>query len=79
VGADLAERKRIIESIATETDPVKLARYVALDQVDYCYDPCGKSWHELNPRLTDLSRRAVARLWVLTMGEGAGRVEVPLH
>lgn len=61
-GEELAERRKIIESIETETDVVRLAKLVAFDQVDYDYDPCGKSELVLNNSLTDMSRKALVRL-----------------
>jgi hypothetical protein len=69
-GEDIAERHKIEASIATETDISRLAKLVAFDQVVYEYDPCGKSWRYINPDLTDLSRKALARMNALLGFEG---------
>lgn len=63
------EMKTIISAIPTSTDVVWLATLIAADQFDYWYDPCGKSGHDLNDRLTDVSKAAVRRIHALRFGE----------
>lgn len=69
-GAEIAERRRIEESISTEEDFVKLAKYVVLDQTIHDPDPCGKTHRYINPDLTDLSRKALARMSALLGFDG---------
>lgn len=69
-GAEIAERRRIEESISTETDFVKLAKYVCFDQTIVDPDPCGKTYRYINPDLTDLSKKALARMNALLGFEG---------
>jgi hypothetical protein len=59
----------IAETAANPAGYEYLLRIIALEQSDYAYDPCGKSWNELNPFLTDLSRAAVKRAHFLLEGE----------
>lgn len=67
-GEEAAQRRQIMQSIATETDIARLGKYIALDQTDYWYDPCGKSGNEVNNLLTDMSKLAVARIYEIMAG-----------
>lgn len=61
-GEEAAQRRDIIASIPAETDVRRLAMFIAFDQVEVDYDPCGRTDRNVNPMLTDMSRKAVARL-----------------
>jgi len=39
-----------------------LARIIALEQYEYWYDPCGKSGHDFNQRLSKMSIKALRRI-----------------
>lgn len=69
-GAEIAERQRIEASISTEMDFSKLAKYVCFDQTIVDHDPCGKTDRYINPDLTKLSRKALARMNALLGFEG---------
>lgn len=51
----------------------KLIAIILDQQFDYCYDPCGKSWNELNDGLTERSRWAMKRLHSLVFESGDDR------
>ncbi|MCC6752007.1 MAG: hypothetical protein IT371_30420 [Deltaproteobacteria bacterium] len=61
-GEDVLTRQKIMAEIESETDIARLAKLLAFDQVDYDYDPCGKSSLGINRHLTDLSCKVVARI-----------------
>lgn len=62
-------RKEYLVRVREATSLDWLARTLVGEQFNYEYDPCGKSWDELDTHLSDLGRAILKRMYYLTNGE----------
>lgn len=63
------EMKEIVRAILIGSNDDRLGSILAAAQSDYAYDPCGKSWDELNYHLTPVGAAVVKRFAKLYNGE----------
>lgn len=59
------------EEIGSITNLGLLAMIIAQEQMEYWYDPCGKSGYKLNSDLTEKSELAIKRIDKLLTDGGA--------
>lgn len=63
-------KKNLIHTIKTTDDIEWLATLVTNAQMDYWYDPCGKSGFDINPHLSDISVMCLNRIMRLKKLDG---------